>query len=408
MKSIKILHTADWHIGKHLHKFSLEEEFLLFIDWLKSTIQKENIDVLLVSGDIFDYANPTNHDIQLYYKVLVDLHILDIQIIITGGNHDSPSMLNAPREILEKMNISVIGALSSEWEDHLIPVMNEGETVAVIIAVPFLREKDIRKSRSLQENNSFSEESDTPIQNIYTSLVNLSREKYGLSPSLLAMGHLHLFGSVTSDSEREIHIGNLGGLPSSIFSHDIDYVALGHIHKPQKINGKQPIYYSGSPIFLDFSERDYEKKLMVVELKASKEIVIEKLPIPTFRKLLKVSGNIHEVAKKLVNLNKETNLLPSFIELEVNPETNPLEEKKILNEIMEEYIDSPTITILKSRFIQLISSDVLLTSSDQLKHIEEMSPKQVFQRLLESKNVDSNSIKPLEIAFMELVENLHD
>ena len=136
---MKIVHTADWHIGKKLHKQDLAEDFELFINWLCLRIEDQKIDVLLISGDVFDLANPSNEAKSLYYQSLLKLKNLGLQIIITGGNHDSPAMLNAPKSILAELNVQVFGNLPEKIEDVLVPIYNAKKEVELVVAaLPFL------------------------------------------------------------------------------------------------------------------------------------------------------------------------------------------------------------------------------------------------------------------------------
>ena len=174
---MKILHTADWHIGKILHKQSLAEDLNHFFDWMIQTIEEEDIDLLLVSGDIFDLANPNIRDKEVYYDIMMRLYKSGCQVIITGGNHDSVGELNAPKQILSAINISVIGGAMQELEDELIPVKNaSGEIELVVAAVPFLRDRDIRSRQEGQTYESRTEAIREGIKDHYQKLAVLCTE----------------------------------------------------------------------------------------------------------------------------------------------------------------------------------------------------------------------------------------
>lgn len=403
---MKILHTADWHIGKILHKQSLEPDFQKFADWLIQYVVKEVVDVVLISGDVFDYANPSYADINRYYKILHELHQNNVKVIVTGGNHDSPGLLNGPKNLLQNMNVTVFGSLSENIEEHIIPLTKNGTTEAVLLAVPFLREKDLRKSRSLLEPSDQDEQM-LAVKNIYDQLTELAKHRFGKKIPIIAMGHLHLYGSSTSDSERDIHIGNLMGFPSTIFSEAIDYVALGHIHKPQTIKGNQIIRYSGSPVFLDFSEKDYEKQVIIIKIRDF-TLNIEPVKIPVFRKLLKISGTGSEIKSKLEKICSENNVLPSFIELEWNISDDGLDDKRLLQEILVTNEYDPSLKILKSKFISSTSvSDGLEPSQDNIS-IDDMNPLEVFRQMLEDRKIEKDRKTALEKAYVTLWENLYE
>ena len=154
--SLKILHTSDWHIGKQLLKVDFDEDMELFFNWLIETIKSEGINVLLMSGDLFDQANPSQAALTQYYQFLKRMIPLECKIIITGGNHDSPHVLNAPKELLHFLDIEVIGGAPENISELFIPIEQNNEKV-VVAAVPFLRDKDIRKSApgALVVNNYF-------------------------------------------------------------------------------------------------------------------------------------------------------------------------------------------------------------------------------------------------------------
>src|SRR5687767_8338581 len=130
---MKILHTSDWHIGKRLHKMELKEDHKLFFEWLHTTIVEHEIDLLLVAGDVFDTAYPSQESLEIYYDFLAAITRTTCKIIVTGGNHDSPHTLNAPRELLKYLNIQVVGG-SDSLESQIIPVYNDDREIELVVA----------------------------------------------------------------------------------------------------------------------------------------------------------------------------------------------------------------------------------------------------------------------------------
>src|SRR5690606_8154472 len=122
LKEMRILHTADWHIGKKLYKRELSDDFEFFIDWLIDTIASESIDTILISGDIFDHANPSNEARSQYYRALLRLSKCDVDIVLTGGNHDSAQMLEAPKELLRNLKFHIVGELAKDLDTKHIPI----------------------------------------------------------------------------------------------------------------------------------------------------------------------------------------------------------------------------------------------------------------------------------------------
>jgi len=400
---VKILHTADWHIGKVLHKHPLREELTLFFDWLFEIIQKEKIDVLLVSGDIFDLANPAVLDRELYYQFLSRLISLKIQIIITGGNHDAVGLLNAPKEILKSLNISVVGGAKDNIEEEIITISNsKGETQLIIAAVPFLRDKDLRNRDTDSQFENRTEAIRAGIKKHYQDLGEICAKKYAGIPAI-AMGHLYAKGALTSESERDIHVGNAAAVESNIFPENYNYVALGHIHRPQVIGKNEFIRYSGSPIALSFSEKKDIKSIIVIELKNGKiqsPIVIE---VPKFRTLKKISGDIGKVKMELNDFKSESPLC-SFIELEIQEEQYSPLILAAVDSLVNAYQDNPSLQILKNKTVFKEGAKDTADLFNAGENIEDLKPKEVFAKMLEVSSANQDKHKILMEAFMELVE----
>lgn len=229
-----ILHTADWHLGKQLKKTDFYDDMQQFFDWLIQTIDEQHVDVVLMSGDLFDLSNPSQTSLQQYYGFLRKMVGLNraCKLIITGGNHDSPSVLDAPREVLNMLDITVIGGKPNTIEDVFVPV-RIGDKELVVAAVPFLRDRDLRQ---VAPGESYAEKSDQVKDGLraYFSAVNEHYTKYYSGKPFIVMGHLYVQGASISDSERDIQMGNLAGIERGVFGDVPHYVALGHIHRPQR------------------------------------------------------------------------------------------------------------------------------------------------------------------------------
>lgn len=405
MSMMKILHTADWHIGKILHKHALEDEMRLFFDWLNDIIDSEEIDILLVSGDIFDIANPSAHDRQTYYQILTKLSAKQIHIVITGGNHDSIGVLNAPKEILQSLNIDVFGGATTPLEDELIAIRNDKDEIQLVIAaVPFLRDKDLRNHATDQQYDNRTDAIRAGIKQHYHTLSAICQEKYKGIPTI-AMGHLFAIGSLTSDSERDIHIGNAAAVNSDAFGSGFDYVALGHIHKPQIIGNNPFVRYSGSPIALSFSEKNDQKVVVILTLEHGKFTEPKIVPIPKSRELKKLSGTYAEVEQKLTAY-QPTFPLQSFVELEVKEDEFSNLILSNLETLTETYSKHPHFKILKSR--PIFKSGVKDTSDlfEAGENIEDLSPVDVFKKRIEAEQPSTEQQILLLEAFQELLEEV--
>jgi DNA repair protein SbcD/Mre11 len=398
---MKILHTADWHLGKKLYKQELTEEHQLFFEWLIQTIKERKIDVLLISGDVFDLSNPPTDARALYYWFLRKMIEQKCKIIITGGNHDSASMLNAPKDILAMLDVVVIGGATADIEDEIIDL---GEVI--ICAVPYLRDMDIRQAIQAESVQDRIESVRNGIKNHYDILANLCRERHAGTP-VIAMGHLYAQGSITSESEREIQIGNLAAFGEADFSETFDYVALGHIHRPQRVGGKDHIRYSGSPIALSFSEKDDLKIVIELEISSGKIQKIEEIPVPKFRILKKMTGDFLKMKSLLTGFIHESEL-KAFLEIEVVEELyNPLLIRE-LNEIVTIFDDEKTM-ILKHR----IRFENEVSSTDQLFHegqnIDDINETDILMKRLEKENGLSEEHRILLMeAFTELLQQVKE
>jgi exonuclease SbcD len=374
----------------------------MFFDWLIETIVKESVDVLLISGDIFDLANPAVKDRKLYFNFLSQLIKYNIKVIITGGNHDAIGLINAPQTILNELNITVIGGATENIEDEIVPVTNKNAEIELVVAaVPFLRDKDLRKKDSEIKYKNRIEAIREGIKDHYAQLAAITERKYPNLPCI-AMGHLYASGSTTSDSERDIHIGNQAAISSTIFSEAFDYVALGHIHKPQIIGGNENIRYSGSPIALSFSERTDKKCVIILDIENGHINAPRVLDIPKNRSLVKIKGTKEDVKSKLeAYVNEHT--LPSFIEIEINEDSyNPLLISE-MDQLISDYEQNASFKILKSRIIFKEGAKDTSDLFTKGTRIEDIAPKDVFAKLLEQQELESETIDLLKEAFDEIV-----
>lgn len=398
---MKILHTSDWHIGKHLHKYDLSEDLDLFFKWLIQYIKSERIDVLLVSGDIFDQANPSQAAYKQYYDLLRELIKLDCKIILTGGNHDSPSVLNAPAQLLKAFNISVIGGATENLSEMFVKVEKTSEEL-IVAAIPFLKDRDIRKSAEGETYATKIEQIKSGLRT-YFSNVNIHYSENHADKIFILMGHLYVHGSVVSESERDIQIGNQAGVEASMFGDIAHYVALGHIHKPQVISGQKNIHYCGSPIPLSFSEKEDCKQINVISTENNTIVNVEIVPIPKHRNLVTFEGSLQEVEQKLNNYSEKTTLT-SLAEIIVNEERESLERRQAFESLINTRLNS-NIEIVKSRlnFTNKIrgASDAFDVGTD----VADVTPMQMFEKKLELQSGLENTTE-LKNAFREILEEL--
>jgi len=400
---MKILHTADWHIGKKLHKHSLQPDFDLFIDWLCDCISENEVKVLLVAGDVFDLANPSSEARQQYFKALMKLKRLDCKIILTGGNHDSPTMLNAPQEVLRELDIHIIGGLPGELSECIIPIKNDkNETELLIAALPYLRDADLRTA---SQGNSYEDRLEAlrkGIQQTFLDTAEICKSEFPDIPSI-AMGHLFAAGAETSESERDIQIGNQAAFNALQFGDYYNYIALGHIHKPQRVNADTPTFYSGSPIPLSFSERTNKNRILLLDTETGWEP--ESIEIPSFRELLKITGNLEKIQLKLMELQDREGLA-SLIEIELQEENFDANKIYELDQLVDNFkVEGYEIVKHRASFENKISGSGELYEEKQ--QLEDLQPLDVFQKLVDKQEEDEETRKELMSAFNEILEEVH-
>ncbi len=312
---MKILHTSDWHLGQTLYGKKRYEEFGLFLQWLAQTLKEESVDVLLVSGDIFDGVLPSNQAQALYYDFLLKAAQGPCRhIVITAGNHDSPAFLDAPKALLHALNIHIVGE-ADETIDSEILLLNDdnGLPEAIVCAVPFLRDSVLSKARP---GNTVEEREQNLAQGMRDHYHRCAEKAEALrrslpfgsgqpSPALpiIAMGHLFAAGGTVceGDGVRDLRIGSLGQIDCGIFPDSFDYVALGHLHIAQKVNAQERIRYSGSPLPMGFGESGQCKKVLLAEWQDG-AFSVRGIDVPCFQKLEKICGDLPAIEKRLEEL----------------------------------------------------------------------------------------------------------
>lgn len=398
--ALKILHTSDFHIGKQLLKVDFHEDMELFFDWLIKVIKEEEIDVLLMSGDLFDQANPSQQAMRQYYMFLKRMIPLNCKVMITGGNHDSAQVLNAPKELLEILDVTIVGG-APESIDELFFTVEKNNQKVVIAAVPYLRDRDIRQALA-------GETYDDKIAQIraglatYFQQVSHHHQLHFSDTPLLVMAHLFAQGAETTESEREIQIGNQAGIDVNIFGANTSYVALGHIHKPQAV-GNENVQYSGSPIPLSFSEKEDTKRVIVLTVE-NDQFNVQSINIPAFRKLITLKGTLNEALDKL-SKHIPTTVLPDLIELQIIEEQESIAKIKELDELLStaEY-EGLQIVKGKIEFKHKVQGTGALLNNGE--DISQFQPIDLFKKRLEQDpSLEKDHVDELLNAFREILED---
>ncbi|EGW23745.1 exonuclease SbcCD subunit D C-terminal domain-containing protein [Methylobacter tundripaludum] len=408
---LRIFHTADWHLGHHLHGVSRQLEHQQFLDWLLDELQTKQADALIVAGDIFDSANPSSAAQSQLYDFLVKARtrLPNLNIILIGGNHDSASRLDAPSPILNALGVTVVGGLSRDaqgnidWDRLLVPLTNAaGEVKAWCGAMPFLRNADLPGSE--QDTDPLI----SGMKTLYAELFAQLQQKASNAESLILTGHCYMVnGAVSELSERKILGGNQHALPVELFPDDIAYVALGHLHLAQKVGSNERIRYSGSPIPLSFDETDYSHQVVQVDVKAGQPVEIVAVKIPRSVQLLRIpNGKDFAVLSDVIGQLEKLTLddLPiaqrPLLELRIRLE----KPEPGLRQQIEEVIAKLPVRLLKIS-TAYSGSEKSLADLKIEERLEELQPLDVFQRCYQNK-YDKDAPEAMNALFNELVESL--
>ena len=412
---MKIIHTSDWHLGQNFMFKDRKKEHAEFLDWLLELIKKESVDALIIAGDIFDTISPPNYALKLYYSFLAGVSSTTAcDTVIIGGNHDSVSTLNAPKGILKALNVHVTGGISSDISNEIIVVTNSfGKPGAIICAVPFLRDRDIRKSMAGETFKEKSKALIDGIKNHYALAKDAALkkraeivDKNGIKIPILATGHLFTEGSKINEDEgiRDIYVGTLGHVSLSTFPNEFDYVALGHLHRPQKIGGNNHIRYSGAPIPLSFSEAGNEKQVICISFEENNEKPgITTFIIPEFQKLRRARGSLDEVIDQLKAFRLETPQKSIWVEVSILEKKWRPDIESIINDLAQELsLDILALKNLKT------SQDKRFKKTSPSETLDNYTPKAVFEKRVEKEGSLEDGMKEeLMHAFNEIMNSVN-
>jgi len=327
---MRIIHTSDWHLGQYFYGKSRANEHQQFLNWLIAQAKEHNVDAIIVAGDIFDTATPPSYARQMYFNFISQLQILDCQLIVLAGNHDSVSMLAESKELLGALSTHVIANVTdtkveSNLAEQVFIIKNkQGKAQAVICAVPFIRPRDVIKSKVGQSAGDKSKSLQQAIVEHYQNLFNQAKQmvkESGCDLPIIVTGHLTALGVTTSDSVRDIYIGTLEALPSNAFP-AADYIALGHIHRAQKVGKTEHIRYCGSPIALSFDEAKQSKRVLMVDFKHSELATVTDIIVPCFQPLAMVKTSLKNLQTDLEQA--VTDLLPDTSPSNEDPKNTTL------------------------------------------------------------------------------------
>ena len=395
---IRILHTADWHLGQTFFGYDRVEEHAHFLHWLARELKENKIDVLLVAGDVFDVSNPSAASQRMFYHFIrqVTEENPKLQLVVVAGNHDSAARLEAPLPLLQEMRTEIRGIVRRhEGEidyDHLIVELknSEGEVEALCLAVPFLRQGDYPVVAT--DGNPYAE----GVKELYTRLQERALQRRKDGQALVAVGHLQATGSEIAErdfSERTI-IGGLECVSPDAFTEQIAYTALGHIHKSQRVSGRENVRYAGSPLPMSFVEREYHHGVVIVTLAEGWTVEIEKREYVPLVGLLSVprgkAATPEEVLEELAHLplaseeaeGEQTERSLHFPYLEIKVLLT--EPEPMLRQRIEEAIADKAVRLARIVSVYRQAEENTLEEEVLAAGLQEMNPLQIVKATFEN------------------------
>ncbi len=406
---MKILHTSDWHIGSTLYGRKRYDESERFLQWLVETIKNQSIEALLVAGDIFDTSTPSNTAQELYYRFLNEVSRTTCRhVIVTGGNHDSPSFLDAPKALLKAFNIYVVGSVA-EREEAEVLVLNDADNnpEVIVCAVPFLRDRDVRQSSEGEpyrdKENRLVEGIISHYQKVYEEACK-ERNELGKSLPIIGMGHLFIAGSSIykrsgeTNGERDLYVGNLGQVSVDRLP-PFDYFALGHLHIPQKVAGSETIRYSGSPMAMNFDEIHQQKSVVIVDIH-DQNVDIQTVQVPAFRNFEQIKGDWDSIEASLKRLKEEP--FAGWVEVIYEGQ----EAIGNLRERVYKLVENTSIEVLKIQNAMLFNA--VMKQYEKEVELQDLNPADVFDQCLIDHGIPDDQKIVLKGLFSEVCRQISE
>lgn len=402
---MRLLHTSDWHLGHTLCGRRRYAEFAAFFQWLLAAIDSHQVGTLIVAGDIFDSSTPSNRAQQLYYQFLKAVTAgCCRQVIIIGGNHDSPSLLEAPRELLRAFDIHVIGNAGDPDQEVLVLPDRNGREALIVCAVPYLRDRDLRTARA---GESVDDKNRCLLQGIadhYRQVVEIAerrRAELDRAVPLVATGHLFVAGGqrLEGDGVRDLYVGSLVHVDGSLLPAAIDYLALGHLHSPQMVGGNPTRRYSGSPMPMGFQDAGRSRQVLLVDLD-NDAVSVTPLAVPCFQQLQSLRGDLADILAGIAGL-KQTG---ESVLVEVIYDGH--EQAPLLQTTLREATADSQIEIL--RIINVRLQKAVFERHHAQESLDDLSEEAVFTRCLASHEVPEAAHQELVALFRQTLQSLAD
>lgn len=392
---MKLLHTSDWHLGVRFFDQDRTEEFEKIFGWLLELVDSEKIDAMVIAGDIFDSANPPNDAVKQFYHFVGRLANTSCRhLIVVGGNHDSPSRLNAPRDLFEianGLNIKMVGCVDPDNLDQEVIVLSDGTGMpeAIVCAVPYIHDRYVRVGEAGESSAAKTQKLLDGIAAHYTEIAGRAKSEQerilketGKEVPIIMTGHLFMKGAnqnrTEDDGVRELYVGGLHGVEVSAFTDAASYVALGHIHVPYPVDEEKRIRYSGSLLPIGFDETNNDKKVYVVNFDGTKAKSDGRI-VPKTRRMERIaSDNPQEILNRLEELKSEKKDEPIYFMAIYTGTTPVLGLKRQISHLVSE-------TNLVECGVKMPRVQIRGLSADYTgEEVQNLKPEDVFERVLDS------------------------
>ena len=403
---MRILHTSDWHLGQHFMGKTRQAEHQAFCAWLIEQVRVHEVDALLIAGDIFDTGAPPSYAREQYNRFIVELRGSGCELVVLGGNHDSVAMLGESKTLLAQLDTRVIPGVCADLSEQLLVLkQRDGSPGALLCGIPFIRPRDVLQSQAGQSAQDKQLSLQQAIQQHYQALYALAearRDELGGELPIIASGHLTTVGASASESVREIYVGSLEAFPTSAFP-PAAYIALGHIHRPQKVGGLEHIRYCGSPLPLSFDEAKQQKEVLLVELDGSGLRSVSALPVPRFQPLLSVRGSLKELEQAIAEAAQQgSSELPVWLELQVSSD----DYLSDLQQRIAALCEGLPVEVLRIRRER--GNAVAALQGQTKATLDELSVEEVFAQRLSSETLDDAQQAPLLALYRQVVGALRE
>ncbi|WP_253378970.1 exonuclease subunit SbcD [unidentified bacterial endosymbiont] len=396
---MRILHTSDWHLGQNFYSKSRAAEHESFLNWLLETAQSQDVDAIIVAGDIFDTGSPPSYARELYNRFVVNLQQTGCHLVIVAGNHDSVATLNESRDILAFLNTTVVA--SAGHAPHMLK-KRDGTPGAILCPIPFLRPRDIVQSKAGLSGGEKQQHLLQAITDYYHQQFADACALRGDQPiPVIATGHLTTVGASKSDAVRDIYIGTLDAFPAQNFP-AADYIALGHIHRAQVIGGCEHIRYCGSPISLSFDETGKAKSVHLVSFTDGKLTAVETLEVPVTQPLAVLKGDLAAISAQLEQWRDRALHPPVWLDIEITTDDYLHDMQRKIQALTEEL----PVEVLLVRRSREQREKVLLSA--QRETLSELRVEEVFERRLAQEEIDDAQRVRLNELFTHTLHVLND